>query len=366
MLRIPDRFQGDGDLLTYDATTGEVIIAREAPKAVATAVFKDGKQREQALSAPAIVYRAANRSLEATGGAKAHVSIPLIAYGRKRDETPVPSDVFADQLTVWLTDPDTIGSSGTRVQEVLAEGHVHLTQPGGSGLVATHLRLDITKDETLIRGVPARLDITRHAEDRTFSEWVIATEITLSGSEVFLRGPVEARLHARPADLVMSLPGQRTPAPPENQGLTPVDITAAADLYLSEERILGRGGVVVVQGRPPLDGFRLAGDKVMLFLVPEAPLANAGLRARLRNLRVVRAVVEGSIQFKSADMDAQGDVLRLDRDEKIVSLYSHEGNAVLTFRGSYQGARPRFDLDLSDPENPRVISTLEPPDRAPR
>ncbi|MAG58065.1 MAG: hypothetical protein CMJ83_17400 [Planctomycetes bacterium] len=370
ILVVPERFRGEGDTLSYDGRTGDLTLVRTTPGKPASAVITDTSNRKQTLRAPTIAYRRHAKSIEARGGAQATLMVPPLAYGTGLDRTPVETKVSADSVTAWFHDV-VVGKEKTarRIQELAAEGSVDVQQGTSAGLKCSYLRLDAEQEETLIRGTPARLDWKRIQGKSDYPEWIVAPAITLTGGKALLLGPVEARFHSESGKLAMRVGDasrSKRGAPAADRKLVPIDITAAKDLYLSEERVQARGPTTIIQGDPAVDGFRLEGARVVLFLVPGDPGTQARRRDRVRTLEVVRTVVETGAKFRSPDLAADGDVLEFDDREKVITLYSWTGNADLTWRGRHHTQRPRFDLDLSDPDNPIVISVLKPPSRGKR
>lgn len=361
-LLILDRLQGDGDTLTWDGDAGDLRLMRPVGKP-AVVIVTDRKGRKQILRAPSLVYRQAVRLVEATGGVRATVHVPLLAYGPGRSRDPVDTEVRADTVAAWL---DTDGEGG-RVTELVAKGKVTATQSSGTGMVCEHLRVDLVRDETVVQGSPARLDLVRIDGERRLKEWLIATTMVSTNGEALLGGPVRARLHSEPKGLAMNIAGEKREAA-HAAALIPIDIVAAQDLCLTEDRVQARGPAVVTQGDPKKDGFKLNGKRIVLFLdKTEAGSETSPKRAEvLRTLNVARAVIEGAVEFVSPELEGKGDVIEFDRLEKVITLYRHEGNASLLWKDRWQVPRPRFDLHLQDPDNPRVISTLSPPDRGNR
>lgn len=360
---IPDRIQGDGDVLTWDGEAGDLRLMRPIKKP-AVVVVTDRKGRKQVIRAPNLLYRQSARLVEATGGVRATVRIPLIAYGTGRSSESIDTDIAARSVTAWL---EAEGKGGS-VTELMAQGAVVVKQAADAGIVCDHIRLDLVRDESIVRGSPARLDFIRLDDARRLKEWVIAPTMVVTDGEALLSGPVKARLHSKSKGIAMNVAGERR-ASSQTATLVPVDIAAEGDLYLSQDRIQARGPATVTQGDHEKDGFKLTsnGDqsRIVLFLEKSAPAGEAatGRNEILRKLDVTRAIVEGAVEFVSPDLQALGDVIEFDRDEKVITLYRHKGGARLFWQGQWQVDRPRFDLHLKDPDNPRVISTLTPPVR---
>ena len=361
-LWVPDRIEGQGDVLIWDGDAGDLRLMRPVAKP-ALVVVTDGEGRKQTLRAPSLLYRQATRVVEATGGVHATVKMPTIAYGGGRSKESVETEVRAAAVTAWLNTP----GQGSGLVELLAQGDVTVKQESGAGIGCDLLRVDLIRDETVVRGRPARLDFVRVENGKLLKEWIIAPSMVSANGEAMLGGPVQARLHSRSKGLAMKVAGERREAARPTTMIS-IDIVAEQDLCLSEARLQARGPAVITQGDPSEDGFRLDGERIVLFL--KKPESNDGSPtkrfAALRALDVTRAVVKGAVSFVSPELEGKGDVIEFDRDEKVITLYRHRGNAALLWQGQWQIPRPRFDLHLRDPDNPRVISTLSPPDRGNR
>jgi len=366
---VPDQLRGDGDLLTWQDDAGDLQLDRHGDRP-AVVVVTDGQGREQTLRAPRLLYRRAGSSIHASGGVSADVRVPAISYGRGRTHDTVETHVTADTVTAWLKSHAAAGTEASSspnandVIELLAAGAVVVAQESGAGVKCEHMRIDLIREETIVRGSPARLDLIHVGDDGTYKEWVQAPSIAVTGGNALLTGPVSARLHARRKDVAMNVGSKTQDAAGP---LLPVDITAGEDLFISEERIQARGGkpggTIVEQGDPAVDGFRLTSERVLLLLGQTSTSRPPEGGGGLEGLDVRRAVITGNVTFKSPDIAATGDALEFSNREKIVMLYAHEKNATLTWRNDHQLPRPRFDLELSDPDNPRIISSLPPPRR---
>lgn len=368
---IKDRLRGDGDVLQWHDDSGDLHLERNVPGKPAIVVVTDDDGREQTLHAPVVTYSRPGRSIHAKGGVTGHVRVPPISYGRGRVGDPVATDVTAQTITAWMrgdrSQPAGNGGSTSAsgdITELLAVGTVVVSQGAGTGVKCDQLRVDLVREETIIRGSPARIDLIHVEGAERHPEWVESPIIAVTDGTALLTGPVQARMHARKKDLAMNV-GSKKPA--ANDALLPIDITAGQDLFISEDRIQARGGTTVKQGDPQVDGFHLKGERILLSLVrtgtPTSP--GGGTRRRLQGLDVSRALITGDVTFTSPDMAAEGDVIDFSNREKVIMLYRYRGNgpATLTWRGDRQLPRPRFDLELSDPDNPRIISALAPPSR---
>jgi len=354
---VPGSLKGEGDVLTWDGDSGELLLMRLVGEP-ATATLTDSKGREQRINATRLRYMSRARTVQGSGGVSAVIEAPPFSYGSGSSSETVSTEVAAESVTAWLQ------GDGGGASEVIARGEVVARQGKSAGVTATELRLDLVQDNAVLEGAPARIAVTRAEGTQALDEWVQAPTIVVTNGEALLTGPVSARLHA-PRRMALNIAATDKSKDDAPAGLLPVQLEARKDLLLTRDRIQARGPASVRQGDPGNGGFSLRGERIVLFLVDESGEEQVSARDRrfLRSLDVARAVVEGETEFQSQEIHAKGDVIEFDREDKAIILYRLTGNASLKWQGTDQIPRPRFDLNLKDPDNPRLISTLSPPKR---
>jgi hypothetical protein len=315
-------------------------------------VVTDRDRNEQAIDAPRIRYRESVGELSATGGTESALYLPPLPFpGREDSGIPIPTSVTAERIALTFAG-GLEGAAGIRPAEVLAEVGVRIRQENTEA-VCSYARVALETRNAVVRGNPARVDVTRIVEGRRYEDFLTARSLRLIGDEALLERDVAGQFHSAPRDLAMSMviPTSRVPRPSPDQGapaLIPFSMSSRGDLYLSRERIMLRNAARVTQGDPASDGFEVTGNKLTLMLLPAEPGTS--------RVRVARAVAEDQVEFKSSDLEGRGDVMVFDRDQSIVRLSSAKAPSTLRWQGRYEHARKEYVLDFKDPDRPKLVS----------
>ena len=359
-----DRLRADGDLVTYLRGAGELHVTREEGKARVAMTDREG--RENIVNAPVIVWREGTREFTARDGADAVVWVERLGYGKGLDPTPVRTRIQGETFQVWLTDSDPKNPDSTSgIREILATSGLILDQDVGTHVDCTFFRADLKREEMLIRGTPATLVVLQKVQNAERPETFIAPSITLMGAQVLVTGPLDVTFHARNRDLALSMHSSQR----NNGAVKPINLKAQGSMAITMETILIQGPATVRQGNPDLEGFELEGDRITLFLESlQANTPEDSLGKRLASLAIAKASAEGRARFRSRDLTGDGDVMEFDIHRKVITLfrYQGQGNATLSWRGRWQAPFPRFDLDLSNADNPIVSTSRSVPTRVPR
>jgi hypothetical protein len=275
--------------------------------------------------------------------------------------TRIEGPIFRAHLK---TDADSKNSWAIR--EVFADQGMLLTQESGSQLKCSEFIGDLLSEEFQIRGNPAELVVTQRIMDQDLPERIVSPSISYMAGQLVVQGPLDATFHGRPRDLALNV---------ANRSITqthalPLYLKATGDLAMVDDRLTVSGNANLSQGNPEKDGFRINGDRFTLLLgrTPSPqPETATGLQA-LGQVEVLHALAYGAVSFVSKDLRGEGDVMEFEVRRRIVTLfrYKDQGNASLTFQGRWQTPFPRFDLDLSQPENPIVSTSRNVPLRDPK
>ncbi len=348
-LAAPSRFRRSTEVQRIELT-GSVVLERGLLEVQAQYVLLQLLERTARVSgAPALVrmkavdgtmqhcaapeFRAEllGRALRCAGPWTGSLLLPLLT--REASTRRVLTTVSSGAAQLRFQAADTFA-----LESMEAQGPVRLQQENGGSASCDALQLHADPVRLAAQGA-VLLALSRAAGD---AETIAAPSLEWFADGLRVTGPLQAQL-AFPAVQLMPRPAALGAASPT---ATLMQLHAGA-LSFQEGVLLLQGPVSAAQGDASAGGMSLSATQAALFF------ADAGAGAEL-----VRAVLDGAVRYDSSELQARGELLRLDhKDRRLLLSGGAEGcSLTLPRSGLREHVRPSFVVDFSDPQNPVVES----------
>lgn len=294
---------------------------------------------------------------ELVGNVEVGGALPVLAIGRflkdaTNDDTPLPAKLpatlRADRIVV-RTGAGRSGGSEITALHARSAGELRFDQPGVLALTGSELTIDVASGWSAAQGSP--LSIV-HAHPQGFEDRLEARGVAVRGERSWWEGRVEATLHVRRGALPVDIPGWRRETTTATR-IVPARLSARDGLYWTSERMLGEGNVVLSLRDDARDELvEIRGESLAMSLTDRAPLEDPTLTRG--SLRLDRAVVVGRAAFRTPEFEGSGERLLLAADRRQLLLITPGGKATLTTPDTGPLEKARFEIDFSDPRNPKL------------
>ncbi|HYC76619.1 MAG TPA: hypothetical protein VEI02_03225, partial [Planctomycetota bacterium] len=314
VLELPGLGRARGAVLRLKPAEGEVVLeAGREPTPATVEVFSTPGARADEFTAARFVWHAGLRRLTADGRVRADVTAPRLPWlSDAGPNEPRRTETEAGRVVVHFDDDDGRG----KVRELNAEGGVEVRQDGRT-LRCDTAYFDLPNRTATAAGAPVLYAARTTAPGAPPAEDRLETpRAAWFGDQVTLEGPVKARLHVASPRSALRL-GARPPAKAPARS-APVEILCSGLAVLKDGVLQLSGGVTASQEDPARDGFSARCDEASFFFAAEGG-----------GHEVVLAAMQGRVVFRSAAAEASGDVLKLDRLAKTLTLYNVRPEPVL-------------------------------------
>jgi hypothetical protein len=324
----------------------EVTVRRAADPRAGPAV----KGFEDVFGAESFTWTSTLARLVAEGAIRATFlapTLPWIGDGPAKPADAVTS-LSATKASVFFDDL----AAGGGVREWNAAGPIVVKQPGRH-LEASTFYFDVARREGLITGTPLLYRATRTEQGLAVEDRVEAPRASLFGESFTVDGPVKALLHISPARSALRIGPTRADEPPAPTSFAPVDVYCATTASFRPDMVRLVGRATAKQGDPLKDGFSAASDDAVFFFSPRS--------AGTSSVDLALAILSGSAVFRSERLEAAGDVVKLDRTARRLTLYNERPEPV-TFRVNTQALAAPMTAGASgltaEFEGEKVLITL--------